>query len=114
MQTSIHYSPDSRTLPPSTAREQCGCLILNVETVGHCCHDQYVFVERCGCADGSVDGAYARTEQDAWDLISLTRQHGPAMRARGVTVVVVSHDEYMSRYYPLTPGPCPHQRTAAE
>lgn len=69
---------------------------------------QFVFLNRCGCPRGVVEGSYAGDEDGAWDMFADDRRDERRLRAEGVTVVHVDHDTYSRDFYPLMLVPCPH------
>lgn len=72
---------------------------------------QFVFLKRCGCATGVIEGSHAKTSDRAWELMADTRKAERAMRDAGMTVVHVNHEEYVATFMPmmLSSWTCPHQ-----
>lgn len=69
---------------------------------------QFVFLYRCGCPLGLVEGSYAVDEDGAWDVFTADRREERRFRAAGVTVVHVDHDTYSREFYPRLLTQCPH------
>ena len=70
----------------------------------------FVFLSKCGCPFGLVERTdrWCRDEDGAWDAMYDTRAEERAARAKGVTLVHVSHAEYTATYYDRMTARCPH------
>ena len=69
----------------------------------------WVFLYRCGCPFGLVEeGAFCKSEDDAWDSMYDDRAEERRHRAARVTAVYVDHTTYSREFYPRMTQTCTH------